>query len=400
MPLMPMFRGNEASATAVFNNFAALGALHQDGGTIRIGSRLTIYEAEDAWRTLHLPLLAFTTICGSEAILGGMRRAMSNEAPRGGSSRWTERDLAQVEGYLSRLCVCTTDGLGLTAEFGLAEGAHSAIAGDHKTALFQLMADQPHPELGGGLPCLLQMPHQVADESRLQRLCLQLNQMEMAPHDLPPHFGAWCPGRLLSVLYAALHPKAPLKNLVCMAAPVNGDGLESLKAWMGPGFDEEALIEQYGNVPADWVQNTLRALRPFGKLGGAMNLLNQVDNDEIVRSNLRMGKWETDNIPFPGGVFRQMVNDFLRGNKLVRGEWLIGGRRVSLADVKVPLLHLLAADDHITPYASSRDLVLLAGSRDKQELIVKGGHVGLVAGRGAQTRMWPALEAWLAPRSV
>jgi len=24
----------------------------------------------------------------------------------------------------------------------------------------------------------------------------QLNQMEMAPHDLPPHFGAWCHGNL------------------------------------------------------------------------------------------------------------------------------------------------------------------------------------------------------------
>jgi polyhydroxyalkanoate synthase len=169
---------------------------------------------------------------------------------------------------------------------------------------------------------------------------------------------------------------------------------------MGPGFDEEALIEHYGNVPADWVQNTLRALRPFGKMAGAMSLLNQIDNDDVVRSNLRMGKWETDNIPFPGGVFRQMVNDFLRGNKLVKGTWTIGGRRVDLAQITVPLLHLLAADDHITPYASSRDLVPMAGSRDKQELIVKGGHVGLVAGRGAQTRMWPALDAWLAPRSV
>jgi polyhydroxyalkanoate synthase len=210
----------------------------------------------------------------------------------------------------------------------------------------------------------------------------------------------YCVGGLLSVLYAALHAQAPLKNLVCMAAPVNGDGLESLKAWMGPGFDEEALIEQHGNVPAEWVQNTLRALRPMGKLAGAMNLLNQVDNDDVLRSNLRMGKWETDNIPFPGGVFRQMVNDFLRGNKLVKGEWVLGGKTVSLADLRVPLLHLLAQDDHITPYASSRDLVVMAGSRDKQELIVKGGHVGLVAGRGAQTRMWPALEAWLAPRSV
>jgi polyhydroxyalkanoate synthase len=210
----------------------------------------------------------------------------------------------------------------------------------------------------------------------------------------------YCVGGLLAVLYAALHLKGALKNLVCMATPVNGDGLESLKAWMGSGFDEEALLEQHGNVPADWVQNTLRALRPFGKLGGAMNLLNQIDKDEVVRSHLRMGKWETDNIPFPGGVFRQMVQDFLRGNRLVKGDWLIGGRRVSLGDITVPLLHLLAQDDHITPYAASRDLVALAGSRDKQELVVKGGHVGLVAGRGAQTRMWPALDGWLAPRSV
>jgi polyhydroxyalkanoate synthase subunit PhaC len=210
----------------------------------------------------------------------------------------------------------------------------------------------------------------------------------------------YCVGGLLSALYAALHPKAPLKNLVCMAAPVNSDGLVSLKAWMGEGFDEEGLIAQYGNVPADWVQNTLRALRPFGKLAGAANLLNQIDKEDTVRSNLRMGKWESDNIPFPGGVFRQMVNDFLRANKLVKSEWVIGGKRVTLAQIKQPLLHLLAQDDHITPYASASDLVKLAGSRDKTEHIVKGGHVGLVAGRGAETRMWPALDAWLAPRSV
>ena len=210
----------------------------------------------------------------------------------------------------------------------------------------------------------------------------------------------YCVGGLLSVLYAALHPEGPLKNLVCMAAPVNGDGLAALKAWMGPDFDEEALIEHYGNVPADWVQNALRALRPFGKLAGAMSLLNNIDKEETVRSNLRMGKWETDNIPFPGGVFRQIVNDFLRANKLVTGEWVIGGRRVDPGCIRVPFLHLLAQDDHITPYEASRWLMAIIGSRDKQETIVKGGHVGLVAGRGAEARMWPALDEWLAQRST
>jgi polyhydroxyalkanoate synthase subunit PhaC len=210
----------------------------------------------------------------------------------------------------------------------------------------------------------------------------------------------YCVGGLLSVLYAALHPKAPLKNLVCMAAPVNSDGLEALKTWMGPQFDVESFLAEYGNVPGEWVQNALRALRPFGKLAGAMTLLNNVDKPDMVTSLLRMGKWETDNLPFPGGVFRQMVADFLRGNKLVSGEWVIGGRRVDLRNIQVPLLHVLAQDDHITPYASSRELVTRASSRDKQEIIIKGGHVGLVAGRGAETRMWPALNEWLAPRST
>lgn len=214
----------------------------------------------------------------------------------------------------------------------------------------------------------------------------------------------YCVGGLLAALWAALQtqPKqrAVLKNLVCMATPVNSDGLDSLKAWMGEDFDEEALLAEHGNVPAEWVQNALRALRPFGKLAGAMNLLNQADKEDVIRSNLRMGKWETDNIPFPGGVFRQMVNDFLRGNQLVKGQWHIGGQRVDLGAIQAPFLHLLAKEDHITPYASSHDLVELVGSRDKQEIVLKGGHVGLVAGRGAELRMWPTLDAWLAPRSV
>ncbi len=249
--------------------------------------------------------------------------------------------------------------------------------------------------------------HLTLEDHVLDRLpaCVQQVQQHSGERELS--IIGYCVGGLLSVLWAALNgspkgakPKSPLKNLVCMATPVNSDGLESLKAWMGEDFDEEALLAEHGNVPAEWVQNALRALRPFGKVAGAMNLLNQADKQEVVRSNLRMGKWESDNIPFPGGVFRQMVTDFLRGNRLMQGDWQIGGHTVDLGAIRAPFLHLLAQEDHITPYASSRDLVKRVGSTDRQELILKGGHVGLVAGRGAEMRMWPALDAWLAPRSI
>lgn len=195
-PLHQFFTNDLEKSLATFNSFAALNSLYLDSGKILTGSRLTIYEQEDSWKSLHLPLLVFTILGGTEAILGAFRRTMTGEAPVGGESEWDQHDLEQVVSTLNRFCVCTGGGLGVTAEFPLVDEAVSAAQGDRQTALFQQMADQPHPELGGGLFCLLQMPHQLAGEGRLNKVCSELNKMEMEGEDLPPHFGAWCAGRL------------------------------------------------------------------------------------------------------------------------------------------------------------------------------------------------------------
>ena len=191
-----VFSGKEQSAICSFNAFAALSALYVDGGKVLNGSRLTIYEEEDAWGSLHLPLLLYTIIAGNEPVLGALRRTIGGQPPRGGNSVWREQDFQHVQGYLSRIGVCTTGGTGLTAEFPLAAGVVSAVTGNRETALFQLISDQPHPELGGGLFCLLQMPQQIDDPMQLQNICSQLNKLEMEATDLPPHFGAWCEGKL------------------------------------------------------------------------------------------------------------------------------------------------------------------------------------------------------------
>ena len=139
---------------SAINSMATLGAVTEDGGDYFIGSRLTVYEQEDAWN-IQFPLLLFTIIGGVDSLLGATRRMFTKEPPAGGKSEWTEGDLDLVHSYLSRISVCNTGGMGLTAEFGLKADAVSAAAGDHETALWQLMADQPHPELGGGLFRLL-----------------------------------------------------------------------------------------------------------------------------------------------------------------------------------------------------------------------------------------------------
>ena len=178
-----------------FNAMATLGALTIEKDRYFIGSRLTIYEQENAW-SVHFGLLLFAIIGAADSFLGAAGRVFIKEEPLREASAWTEEDLSLVESYLSRMCLCTTGDLSLTAEFSLRGGEVSATFEDHRTALWRIFADQPHPELGGGLFCLLELPHRIADQSRLDAILNRLNQMEMAASDLPPHFGAWCQGNL------------------------------------------------------------------------------------------------------------------------------------------------------------------------------------------------------------
>ena len=176
-----------------FNRMATLGALTIEKNCYFIGSRLTIYDQENAWR-LHRGILLATAILAAGSFLCAMRRVFTKEEPLRRASAWTAQDLNLVESHLSEVCACSTGDLRLTAQLSLRGRNGSAMSGDHHTGLWRIFADQPHPKLGGGLFCLLELPHRIADVSRRDLVLNRLNQMEMAAHDLPPHFGAWCRG--------------------------------------------------------------------------------------------------------------------------------------------------------------------------------------------------------------
>jgi hypothetical protein len=161
------------------NRAAVLGAITAEGDRYFIGSRLTVFEQERAWN-LCLPFLIFTAVAGSDSHLGAIQAILGKREARRGESAWTTEDFDYVQSKLSEFCVCTGGGLGLTAEFGLRPRATSAALGHHMTALWQLKAEEPHPDLGGGLLCLLHMPHVVAREW-LPDILQELNRREMAP---------------------------------------------------------------------------------------------------------------------------------------------------------------------------------------------------------------------------
>ena len=211
----------------------------------------------------------------------------------------------------------------------------------------------------------------------------------------------YCLGGTLSLLYTALHPEAPVKNLACLTTPVNFRGMGLFATWTDRRyFDVDRIVDTLGNVPPELLLSAFDMLRPTGRLTTPLQVWDRMRDDEYVKSFLMFDRWAADQIPFPGEAFRQVVKDLYWENKLVEGKLDLAGRRVDLGAIRTPLFHAMAEHDHIVPYESTKEVVALAASEDKAEIVLRGGHASLVAGGNAMYRLWPKLDEWLSVRST
>ncbi len=217
------------------------------------------------------------------------------------------------------------------------------------------------------------------------------------------HMLGYCIGGTLAVLYAALFPEAPLRTLVLLAPPIDfGAGQISAYAkWLAPGhMDVDKLVDTLGNIPPELIEFGSKMLKPVENYVSVYaGLWDRMDDPAAVASWQAMHRWVHDGVPFAGAAFRQWADDFIRANRLVRGELRAAGRRADLANIRTPLLNVVAQHDHIVPPAQSAALMPLVSSADQQLLAIPSGHVGLMGGSGARNHVWPAIADWLVLRS-
>jgi polyhydroxyalkanoate synthase subunit PhaC len=210
----------------------------------------------------------------------------------------------------------------------------------------------------------------------------------------------YCMGGVLSVMYAALHPH-DLVNLVCFTTPIDFSRMELFAKWSDRRyFDVDKLVDATGNVPSEIIFSSFEMLRPATRLAGQMQLWENMWDEKFVRSYRAFERWSTDTLPLAGEYFRQTIKELIWENRLHRNELVVGGERVDLRAITVPVLHAMAEHDHIVPHDAAKPLIGHVGSADKEEIVLKGGHVSLVAGPNAVKRLWPRLDAWLSVRSV
>ncbi len=213
----------------------------------------------------------------------------------------------------------------------------------------------------------------------------------------------WCLGALISTMYAALRPDDGLKSLILLTAPLDFTDKTAggFTRWSShPSFNADIIAEKLGNVPGEMIDTGAKMLKPIENYLGSYTMLwDKIEDPDSVEAWHAMNTWVRDIIPMAGGAYQQLINDFYKHNRLVEGTMTLRGERVDLKRLKADLLNVIAESDHITPPCQSEGVMDLIGSQNKELFRVRGGHIGIMAGRGAEKNTWPHIESWLAARS-
>src|SRR5205814_1545399 len=119
----------------------------------------------------------------------------------------------------------------------------------------------------------------------------------------------YCIGGILTSIYTALHPDAPLRNAIFMAAPVDFAEAGLFGCWLDPRyFPIDRLVEAYGNVPGALIEMGAKLLKPVTNyVTPYVNLAQRLEDEKYLQGWAAMNQWVNDRQDFPGAAFRQLV---------------------------------------------------------------------------------------------
>jgi poly(3-hydroxybutyrate) depolymerase len=211
-----------------------------------------------------------------------------------------------------------------------------------------------------------------------------------------------CQGGWLATIYAGLHPDR-VNTLTLAGAPIDFHAgepvIHEVLGHLAPGGDlrfYQALVAADGGVlKGEHMLAGFILIQPADEVSRQLALLLNLDDQHHVARYSEFEDWFKHTQDIPGAFYLWIVEHLFRDNALVGGSLEIGGRRVELASIDMPLHLLAGATDHITP----PDQVFAIASRAStpSELIrrdvTSGGHLGLFMGHEALRNHWPPLLA-------
>ena len=210
----------------------------------------------------------------------------------------------------------------------------------------------------------------------------------------PVVLAGYCMGGTLAVAAAQRRPNL-LRGLALLAAPWDfhagdaGRGRE-LAAQL-PLL--EPVMALSAALPVDALQTLFTLVDPDGVAAKYRAFASLDQTTERAKLFVALEDWLNDGVPLAAPVARECLAHWYGANQPALGQWHVAGARVNPAAITMPCFVAVPARDRIVPPESARPLAALIPKADLH--IPSAGHVGMVAGRNAETALWRPLLHWL-----
>ena len=207
-----------------------------------------------------------------------------------------------------------------------------------------------------------------------------------------------CQGGTFSLCYTALHPER-VKNLILMVTPVDFNTPENLLSKWAQDMDVDAVVGSSGNVSGEMLNMAYVSLMPFRLMQQKyVSLVDILKDPRQVENFMRMEKWIFDSPDQAGEAFRQFTQWFFQENRLIKGTVELGGEKVDLKNIKMPVLNIFGKQDHLVPPSASIPLANLTGSQDYTAFEMDVGHIGMYVSGKSQKQLPENIAKWLKDR--
>ena len=209
----------------------------------------------------------------------------------------------------------------------------------------------------------------------------------------------YCMGATMSTMYCSLH-QHKIKNLVTLAPVIDTSKDHTVIGNLAKHMDVDKIINSTGNLPPEILRSCFAALKPYKQgVNKYFTLMEHIDNKNFVENFLRIEKWLDDIPAIAGEASRQWIKDIYQNNLLAKNEMRLGNKLVELSRINIPLLNIVADEDHLVSPECSIPLNDLVSSTDNRLMKFPTGHVGMIASSYSQNNVLPKVGRWFFMRS-
>jgi poly(3-hydroxyalkanoate) synthetase len=145
-------------------------------------------------------------------------------------------------------------------------------------------------------------------------------------------------------------------------------------------------------VPVDGLQILFTALDPFGVAAKFRAFGRLAQDSARARLFVALEDWLADGVPLAAPVARETIGGWYGRNEPARGTWAVAGMAVDPRALAMPAFVAVPGRDRIVPPEGARPLAALIPGAVLHE--PAAGHIGMVAGSGAEAALWRPFLTW------